>query len=291
MTRRVLALSAALLAAPAFAQQPPATQPPPAGQPPAAQPMGVKSKVKVTVPQDDAELSVEQKPTNTKGKVREFDTPDMESGKRYIYDFQVTWRPNKFTTVTRKATRKFTAGDAVEVDLTKDEGNDKAVVALKPPTDDVIAEAVKAAKLTKDDVVFDLGGADARLPIEAVKKGGAKRGVLVQPDATKVAAAKEQVKKAELEGKVDVQPAEPAGGKDYAEATVVFLYAGEEGNTALRPVLLRDLKPGARIISYRFKMGDWAPAATTPGVNADGDNYELYTWTVTDADKQKYGKK
>ncbi len=282
MTRRFLALSVALLAAPAFAQ-PPATPP--------AQPMtGVKSKVKVTVPQDDAELTVEGKPTSAKGKVREFDTPDMEAGKRYIYDFQVTWKPNKFTTVTRKATRKFTAGDAVEVDLTRDEGNDKAVVALKPPTDDVIAEAVKAAKLTKDDVVFDLGGADARLPVAAVK-GGAKRGVLVQPDAAKAAAAKEQVKKAELEGKVDVQQTDPPEGKDYAEATVVFLYAGEEGNTALRPVLLRDLKAGARVISYRFKMGDWAPTATTPGVNADGDNYELHTWTVTDADKQKYGKK
>jgi uncharacterized protein (TIGR03000 family) len=290
MTRRFLALSAALLAIPAFAQ-PPAAPQPPANPPPPAQPAAaVKSKVKVTVPQDDADLSVEAKATNTKGKVREFDTPDMEAGKRYVYDFQVTWKPNTFTTVTRKATRKFTAGDAVEVDLTKDEGNDKAVVALKPPTDDVIAEAVKAAKLTKDDVVFDLGGADARLPIAAVK-GGAKRGVLVQPDATKATAAKEQVKKAELEGKVDVQPAEPAAGKDYAEAAVVFLYAGEEGNTALRPVLLRDLKPGARVISYRFKMGDWAPTATTPGVNADGDNYEIYTWTVTDADKQKYGKK
>lgn len=291
MTRRILALSAALLVAPVFAQQP-ATPQPPATPPtnPPAQPVGVKSKVKVTVPQDDAELTVEQKPTAAKGKVREFDTPDMEAGKRYIYDFQVTWKPNKFTTVTRKATRKFTAGDAVDVDLTKDEGNDKAVVTLKPPTDDVIAEAVKAAKLTKDDVVFDLGGADARLPVAAVK-GGAKRGVLVQPDAAKAAGAKEQVKKAELEGKVDVQQTEPADGKDYAEATVVFLYAGEEGNTALRPVLLRDLKAGARVISYRFKMGDWAPTATTPGVNADGDNYEIYTWTITDADKQKYGKK
>jgi uncharacterized protein (TIGR03000 family) len=263
--------------------QPPQPQP----NPPTA---GVRSKVTVTVPQDDAELSVQKVVTKTTGKVRVFDTPELEAGKRFVYDFVVTWKPNKFTTITRTSARKFTAGDEVTVDLTKDEGNDKAVVTLKPPTDDVVAELVKAAKLTKDDVVFELGGADARLPVAAVK-GGAKRGVLVQPDAAKATAAKEQVKKAELEGKVDVQQTDLPEGKDYPEATVVFLYVGDEVNAALRPTLLRDLKPGARIISYRFKMGDWPATDTAKGVNADGDNYEIHTWKVTDADKQKYGKK
>lgn len=262
------------------------------GTPAPAQPMptGVKSKVKVTVPQDDAELTVEKVVAKTPGKVREFDTPDLEAGKRYIYDFVVTWKPNKFTTITRKSTRKFTAGDAVDVDLTKDEGNDKAVVALKPPTDDVIGELMKVAKITKDDVACEPGCGDARTLIAAVK-AGAKSAVGVQADEGKVKAAKEQVKKAELEGKVTFQQVEPADGKDYAEATVVFLYLGEEVNTALRPVLLRDLKPGSRIVSYRFKMSDWPPTGTNKGVNADGDNYEIYTWTVTGEDKTKFGKK
>lgn len=263
-------------------------QPP---QPPTNPPIAnVRSKVKVTVPQDDAELTVEKIATKTLGKVREFDTPEMEAGKRFVYDFQVTWKPNKFTVITRTATRKFTAGDELTVDLTKDEGNDKAVVTLKPPTDDVVAELVKVAKLTKDDVVVDLGGSDARLLTAAVK-AGAKRGVAIQPNADKAKATKEQAKKAEMEGKIDVQQVEPADGKDYPEATVVFLYLGEEINTAVRPTLLRDLKPGARVISYRFKMTDWPPSDTAKGVNADGDNYEIYTWKVTDTDKQKYGKK
>jgi len=249
-----------------------------------------RSKVRVTVPQDDAELTVETVVTKTKGKVREFDTPEMDAGKRFVYDFAVTWKPNKFTTITRKATRKFTAGDELVVDLTKDEGNDKAVVTLRPPTADVVAELVKVAKLTKDDVVFDLGGSDARLLTAAVK-AGAKRGMAIQPDTAKATATKEQVKKAEMEGKIDVHQVEFADSKDYPEATVVFLYLGDEVSAALRPTLLRDLKPGTRVISYRFKMGDWPPADTTNGVNADGDNYEIYTWKVTDADKQKYGKK
>jgi uncharacterized protein (TIGR03000 family) len=251
---------------------------------------GVKSKVKVTVPQDDAELYVEQKKTSTIGKIREFDTPDnLKAGTGYVYEFKVTWKPNKFTTMTRTRVVKFTAGNEVLVDFTQPSADDKAVVTLAPPTDDVIAELVKAAKITATDVVFEPGGGDARTLIAAVK-AGAKRGVLVQPDEAKVKAAKDQVKMAEMEGKVDVQQAEPGDGKDYAEATVVFLYLGEELNTALRPVLLRDLKPGSRIVSHRFKMGDWPPATTTKAVSADGE-YEVYTWTVAEADKQKYGKK
>lgn len=262
---------------------------PPADKP-AAKPPAVKSKVKVIVPQDDAELVVEQKKTDTKGKTREFDTPDLTPGERFVYDFKVTWRPDKFTTVTRTASRKFTAGDELTVDLTKDEGNDKAVTTLRPPSDDVVEAILKAARIGPEDVVFEPDCKDARTLIAAAK-AGAKRAVGVQPDADKVKAAKEQITAAMLEGKVDVQQAEPADGKDYAQAKVVILYLGEDRNLALRPVLLRDLPVGARVVSYRFKMGDWPSAEPVKGVNKDGDPYEIYTWTVTADDKAKYGKK
>jgi uncharacterized protein (TIGR03000 family) len=277
--RNRLVVLCSLLASVAIAQPP---NPFPAG--------GVRSKAKVLVPQADAELFIEKAPTKTQGKVREFDTPEMEAGKRYVYDFKVVWKPNKFTTITRTATRKFSAGDELNVDLTQDEGNDKTTVSLKPPTNDVIAELVKISNPTKDDIVFELGGSDARLLI-ASTKAGAKRAVGVQPDADRVKDQKDQIKKADLEGKIDIQPTDIREGRDYSEATIVFLYLGEEVNTAMQSVLLRDLKPGARIISYRFKMGNWTPTTTTPGVNADGDNFEIYTWVVAEGDKFKYGKK
>ena len=249
-----------------------------------------RSKVKVSVPQEDAELVIEGKSTRTVGKTREYDTPDLEPGKKYLYEFKVVWKPNKFTTLTRTRVVKFVAGDEVEVDLTAAQPTDTADVVLKPATPDVLKDLADAAKLTKDDVVFEPKAADARGLIAAVT-AGAKRAVGVQPDADKVKAIKAAVKKAELEGKIDVQQVAPAECKDYAEATVVLLYLGEEGNVALLPVLLRDVKAGTRIVSYRFKMGDWKPTATRKGTNADGDEYEIYTWTVTDDDKKKYGKK
>lgn len=271
----LVSLLASLTGRAAFAQQPANT---------------TRTKVKTTVPQDDAELFIEGKLTRTAGKVREYDTPDLEPGKKYLYEFKVVWKPNKFTTLTRTRTVKFVAGDDLTVDLTAPLPTDTADVAVKPAPDDVIADMVKAAAVTKDDVAFEPKTADARVLVAAVK-GGAKRAVAVQLDADKVKAAKAAIKKAELEGKIDVQQVEPTEGKDYAEATVVFLYGGEEANLLLRPVLLAAVKPGTRIVSYRFGMGDWKPTATRKGTNSDGDEYEIYTWTVTDADKTKYGKK
>jgi uncharacterized protein (TIGR03000 family) len=272
----LVSLLASLTGRAAFAQQPP--------------PNTTKSKVKVNVPQDDAELSIEGKPTRTVGKTREYDTPDLEPGKKYLYEFKVSWKPDKFTTRTRTRTVRFVAGEEVAVDLTVAQPTDTADVLLKAMTDDVLKDMVDAAKVTKDDVAFEPKTADARVLVAAVK-AGAKRAVGVQQDADKVKAAKAQVKKAELEGKIDVQQLDPAECKDYAEATVVFLYAGEEANLLLRPVLLKELKAGTRVVSYRFGMGDWTPTATRKGTNADGEEYDLHTWTVTDADKQKYGKK
>lgn len=271
----LVSLLASLTGRAAFAQQPT---------------NNTKSKVKVNVPQDDATLVIEGKTTSTVGKTREYDTPDLEPGKKYKYEFRVSWKPNKFTTLSRTRVVTFVAGEEVVVDLTTPQPTDTADVKLKPATDDVLKEMVAAGKVGKDDVVFEPKPADARGLIAAVK-GGAKRAVGVQPAADTVKAIKDAIKKAELEGKIDVQQVPPAECKDYADATVVFLYLGDEGNAALMPTLLAGVKPGTRIVSYRFKMGDWKPTQTRKGTNADGDEYEIYTWTVTAEDKTKYAKK
>ena len=272
----LVSLLASLTGRQAFAQQPP--------------PGGTRSKVKVTVPAADAELLIDGKPTRTTGKTREYDTPELESGKKYVYELKVVWKPDPFTTLTRTRAVKFVAGDDVPVDLSAPQPTDTADVLLKPAPPDAVGEVVKAAGVTKDDIVFEPKTADARFVVAAVK-AGAKRGVGVQLDADRLKAAKAAVRKAELEGKIDLHQTDAAEEKDYAEATVVLLYAGEEANLILRPVLLTAVKPGTRIVSYRFGMGEWKPTATATGTNADGDAYEVFTWTVTDDDKKKYGKK
>ena len=77
----------------------------------AIQPKTVKSKIKVSVPSEDSELLIESKPTKTTGLTREYDTPELEAGKRYEYTFTARWRPNNYTVMTRPRTVQFTAGD------------------------------------------------------------------------------------------------------------------------------------------------------------------------------------
>ena len=141
-----------------------------------------------------------------------------------------------------------------------------------PTPDDVVEKMCELAKVTKNDVVFDLGCGDGRIVMTAVKKFGAKRGVGVDLDPERVKESKENAKKAEV-----------ADGSTSARATcssrrpvrrhVVMLYMGDDINLRLRPILKKTLKPGSRIVSHRFLMGDWKPNGTETFTGEDGDEY------------------
>src|SRR5262245_44329259 len=107
-----------------------------------------KSKLKITVPQDDAELLIEGKATKAPKEnpsVREFETPELEVGKLYEYDFTVTWRPNNYTVLTRSKKVEFKGGDNIDADLTKADPKvpDKAVIRWVPTPDDIVEEMLK----------------------------------------------------------------------------------------------------------------------------------------------------
>ena len=253
----------------------------------AVQSQGVKSKIKVTVPQDDSELLIENKATKTTGLTREYDTPELEVGKRYEYTFTARWRPNNYTVMTRPRTVQFTAGEEVVVDLTKDNDKDKAEVRYVPTPEDIVDEMVKVAKITKDDVVFEPGCGDGRIVVASVK-AGAKKAVGIDLDKERVKESKAAVKAANLVDKIDIREGDALEVKDYADATVVMLYMGEEFNMMLRPMLLRELKVGSRIVSHRFPMKEWKPDDTKKVVGQDGLDYEVHIWKVTAEAKKKY---
>ncbi len=240
-----------------------------------------KSKLKITVPQDDAELQIESKATKPTGTVREFETPDLDVGKAYEYVFSVTWRPNNYTVLTRTKAVEFKGGTDINVDLTKaDPKNpDKAVVRWVPTPDDIVEEMMKLAKVGEGDVAYEPGPGDARMLIAAVKKG-AKKGVGIELDPKKAAEATENVKKAKLDGKITIIEGDALKDRDYSEASVVMLYMGNEFNNLLKPILEKQLKPGTRIVSHRFVLGDWAPDKTVDVKGADGDEYKIHLWIV-----------
>ncbi len=258
-----------------------------AAQPPVPPPKGVKSKIKVTLPQDDSELLIENKATKTTGVTRDYDTPELEAGKRYEYTFLARWRPNDYTLMSRPRTVQFAAGEDVVVDLTKDTDKDKAEVRYVPTPADIVDEMVKLAKITKDDVVFEPGCGDGRIVLASVK-AGAKKGVGIDLDKERVKESKATVKGANLVDKIEIREGDALEVKDYADATVVMLYMGEEFNMMLRPTLLRELKVGSRILSHRFPMKEWKPDETKKIVGQDGLEYEVHLWKVTEDAKKKY---
>jgi cyclopropane fatty-acyl-phospholipid synthase-like methyltransferase len=109
------------------------------------------------------------------------------------------------------------------------------------------------ARVTKDDVVYDLGCGDGRIPIAAAKKYGA-RGVGLDIDSHLIEVAKANAKNAGVEGLVQFQ-LQNVLTADVSSATVVTLYLSSS-NERLRPMLTRQLKPGARIVSHAFSMGE-----------------------------------
>jgi ubiquinone/menaquinone biosynthesis C-methylase UbiE len=150
-------------------------------------------------------------------------------------------------------------------------------VIFVPTPPETVDEMLRQAHLKKGDVLYDLGSGDGRIPIAAAKQYGV-RAVGVDIDPKLVEEAKETARREGVENLVSFRN-EDMFLTDVREATVVMLYLSNTLNVMLRPKLLRELKPGALIISHDFRMGDWAPAKT---VRVPWKNLyrTVYVWTV-----------
>jgi predicted RNA methylase len=145
--------------------------------------------------------------------------------------------------------------------------------------DDVVDRMLRLADVTRDDVVFDLGSGDGRIPIAAARHYGA-RGVGIELDAGLVARSNANASAAGVQNLVEFRT-ENLLTADVSAATVVTLYLVSSANRALRPVLQRQLKPGTRIVSHAFSMGpDWPADKIDQFVSANGDEVTLYLWRV-----------
>jgi cyclopropane fatty-acyl-phospholipid synthase-like methyltransferase len=133
------------------------------------------------------------------------------------------------------------------------------------------------AGTTRDDVVYDLGCGDGRIVIAAARTYGS-RGVGIDIDPRRIEESRANAKAAGVSHLVDFR-LEDALTADVSPATVVTLYMLASGNAKLRPVLTRQLRPGARIVSHAFSMGTaWPPDKIDQFTNARGDEVTLYLW-------------
>jgi cyclopropane fatty-acyl-phospholipid synthase-like methyltransferase len=143
--------------------------------------------------------------------------------------------------------------------------------------EDVVDRMLVLAGTTRDDVLYDLGCGDGRIPIAAAKTYGA-RGVGIDIDPRRIEESRANAKAAGVEHLVEFR-VEDALQTDVSRATVVTLYMLASGNAKLRPMLTRQLRPGARIVSHAFSMGPSWPADTIDRfISARGDEVTLYLW-------------
>ncbi|MFB3776972.1 MAG: cyclopropane-fatty-acyl-phospholipid synthase family protein [Bryobacteraceae bacterium] len=130
-------------------------------------------------------------------------------------------------------------------------------VIYVPTPQEVVDAMLKLAEVHSGDVVYDLGCGDGRVVVTAAKQYGV-RGVGIDINPERIAEAKENIKKNGV-GKLVTLRNEDLFEADIKEASVVTLYLLTSLNLKLRPKLWSDLKPGTRIVSHSFDMGDWKP--------------------------------
>lgn len=147
-------------------------------------------------------------------------------------------------------------------------------VIYVPTPPEVVEAMLKVAKVGPNDIVYDLGCGDGRIVVAAVKDFGAKAAVGIDIDPQRIAEARENAMAAGVTDRVKFLEADLFQA-DISQATVVTLYLLPSLNVKLQPKLMQELKPGTRIVSHAFDMGDWKPEQ-----ELDVDGRKVYFWTI-----------
>lgn len=146
-------------------------------------------------------------------------------------------------------------------------------VPYVPTPQPVVDAMLKLAEVKTGDVLFDLGSGDGRIVVTAAKRYGV-RGTGIDINPERIKEANENAKTEGVTDKVRFLN-QDLFEADIREATVVTLYLLPSINLKLRPKLWKDLKPGTRIVSHSFDMGDWQPEK-----KIEVEGRYLYFWTV-----------
>jgi SAM-dependent methyltransferase len=141
----------------------------------------------------------------------------------------------------------------------------------------VVDAMLRLAEVRPDDVLYDLGCGDGRIVITAARSFGA-RGVGIDIDPRRIEEANAAARSAGVSDRVRfaVQDLFQA---DFSEASVLTLYLFPELNAKLLPKIRAELRPGARVVSHQFRIGDWVPERIE-AVEAGTERSEIFLWRV-----------
>jgi SAM-dependent methyltransferase len=170
---------------------------------------------------------------------------------------------------------KFSFNPAVSVESVEAQDanfDSKKIVPFVPSPQEVVDKMIAVAGVKKGDVVYDMGSGDGRIVIAAAKKGA--RAVGFEIDGDLVKESRENIRKAGVQNLAEIRHQDILT-VDFSPATVVTMYLLPDVNLKLKPNLQKQLKPGARIVSHSFDMGDWKPDRVE-----QVDGRTIYLWTI-----------
>jgi precorrin-6B methylase 2 len=147
-----------------------------------------------------------------------------------------------------------------------------------PTPQEVVDRMLRLAAVKAGDLLYDLGAGDGRVVIAAAKKDGVKAvGFEIDPGLVKL--ARENVRKQGVEHLVEIRQQDFLTA-DLSLPSVVTLYLSYDGNQIVRPRLMSQLKPGARVVSYTFDMAEWQPKIAESYRDAAGNSHMIYLWEI-----------
>ncbi|MGH7515901.1 MAG: SAM-dependent methyltransferase [Gemmatimonadales bacterium] len=152
-------------------------------------------------------------------------------------------------------------------------------VPFVPTQMELVRSMLDVAKVGSDDIVYDLGCGDGRIVVAAIKHYGAKRGVCVDIDPKRIEEARHNADTSGVADRITFSNAD-LFETDLREATVVTLYLLPLINERLRPKLFRELRPGTRVVSNSFDMGNWAADTTVAPPAPSGFQKQAYFWII-----------
>lgn len=150
-------------------------------------------------------------------------------------------------------------------------------VPFVPTPNEVVEGMLNLAGVKAGDILYDLGCGDGRIVIAAAKRGAKATGIDIDP--LRIDESRKNAAEAGLTGKVRFIQGNLFDA-DFEDATVITMYLLTSVNLRLRPKLLAELKPGTRLVSHSFEMGEWTPDKTVVVTTGFGDERDIHFWTV-----------
>ena len=160
----------------------------------------------------------------------------------------------------------------------QDDVESKKIVPYVPTPQEVVDRMLELAEVKKGDVVYDLGSGDGRIVVTAAKKYGVKA-IGFEIDPERIRESHENIRKAGVGNLVEIRQ-QDIRTVDLSGASVLTMYLLPEVNMMLRPNIWSQMKPGSRVVSHDFDMGDWKPLKTVELKDSSTWGHTLYLWHV-----------